>query len=128
MDWITDRIAIGNFLDVEQAHGQVDHILCLKPDCCAERTGVETTCIPLIDGPGNAPALYRRAVADLRKAVAAGKRVLVHCHAGKSRSVCVVARYLMESEGLAREEALSRIAEKREVYLSDGIDGAFHDM
>jgi len=35
MDWITENIAIGNFIDAENAtKDEVDAILCLKPDCC----------------------------------------------------------------------------------------------
>jgi len=125
MDWITDRIAVGNFIDAEKPEAALDHILCLKPDCCRGRTDIKTTCVPLVDGRGNAPQLYRTAVKTIRRAVSAGERILVHCHAGRSRSVCVVARYLMESEGLTRNEALRRISEKRDIYLSDGIEEAF---
>jgi len=37
MDWITENIAIGNFIDAENAtKDEVDAILCLKPDCCSD--------------------------------------------------------------------------------------------
>ena len=58
---------------------------------------------------------YRFAVSD-------GERVLVHCHAGRSRSVCIVARYLMWKSGLSGKAALEIIKSKREIYLSPGID------
>ena len=54
MDWITDNIAIGNYLDAMKSASEVDTILCLKPGCCDEdRTDVEIFCIPLKDGAGN---------------------------------------------------------------------------
>jgi len=125
MDWITQQIAIGNFVDAQNAAGCVDHILCLKPNCCAGRTDVNTTCIPLYDGKGNAPELYARAVRVVHRAVEKGETILVHCHAGRSRSVAVVARHLMEQEGVSRDEALQHIATKRDIYLSPGIEEAF---
>ncbi|KAJ1962490.1 tyrosine protein phosphatase yvh1 [Dipsacomyces acuminosporus] len=40
-------------------------------------------------------------------------RVLVHCMAGQSRSVAAAAAYLMEKDGLAADQALAMIKEKR---------------
>ncbi len=125
MDWISENIAIGNFVDAQNAAGCVDNILCLKPDCCAGCTDVNTTCIPLYDGKGNAPELYARAVRVVHRAVEKDETILVHCHAGRSRSVACVALYLMVTEGVPRDEALHRIASKREIYLSPGIEEAF---
>lgn len=125
MDWITENIAIGNFLDAQNPEG-IDFILCLKPDCCTEREDIETVCIPLIDGVGNNRALLRKALAELTQAVADRMKVMVHCHAGRSRSVSIVARYLMESRGMTASEALAFIQQKREVYLTPGIEEILH--
>ena len=125
MDWITNNIAIGNYVDAQNPDLRVDFILCLKPDCCFDRSDIETACIPLIDGAGNNPALLRKALSELDQAVADGMKVLVHCHAGRSRSVSVVARYLMDSMGITAEEALALIQQKREIYLSQGIEEIF---
>ena len=128
MDWITDYIAIGNFVDAERPDPTIGHILCLKPDCCKGRTDVDVTCIPIVDGAGNNPYSYRRAVDDIKQWASAKKKVLVHCHAGKSRSVVVVARYLMETRDISRDEAIEIIARKREIYLSEGIEEAFRGI
>ena len=62
MDWITDQIAIGNFLDAQSLPERSDAVLCLREDCCDGRTDVDALCLPLIDGPGNDPTdLQRRA-------------------------------------------------------------------
>lgn len=50
------------------------------------------------------------------------ERVLVHCHAGKSRSARVVARYLVEHRGFAREAAIAHISARREIHLLPGIE------
>ncbi|CRI67811.1 hypothetical protein THIOKS1850011 [Thiocapsa sp. KS1] len=47
----------------------------------------------------------------------AGGRILVHCHAGRSRWVAVVARELIESRGITRAAALGLVGEKHESYL-----------
>ena len=81
-DWITDQIAIGNFLDAESLPDGVDAVLCLREDFCDGRTDVDALCIPLFNGPDG---------------MGAGDCILVHCHAGRSRSVVVVTRFLMQS-------------------------------
>ncbi|CRI67816.1 putative Dual specificity protein phosphatase [Thiocapsa sp. KS1] len=123
MDWITDQIAIGNYRDAVSLPADIEALLCLKADCCDEgREDVEVLCIPLVDGPGNDLRDVREGVRFIADVVSAGGRILVHCHAGRSRSVAVVARYLVESRGMTRRAALALISAKREIYLSDGID------
>lgn len=123
MDWITDSIAIGDFTDVESAPAEVDAILCLKQDCCdEENTNVDVFCLPMVDGAGNDLRLVGHAVDFIDDVVSSGEKILVHCHAGRSRSVCVVARYFMIKHRLTSHQALSKIEEKREIYLSPGIE------
>ncbi len=123
MDWITDQIAIGNFLDAQALTAEVSAVLCLKEGCpCGERDDVDAIQVPLIDGMGNAEADIAEAVDFIREIVNRGDRILVHCHAGRSRSVVVVARYLMERQGITGDEALSMIAVKREIWVTPGLE------
>ena len=124
MDWITANIAIGNFVDARNLNStDVDAVLCLKDTCCVESDPNHCVmCVPLIDGPGNDPRLLEDAIDFIDAIVSDGERVLVHCHAGRSRSVCIVARYLMWKSGLSGKAALEVIKSKREIYLSPGID------
>lgn len=122
MDWITDQLAIGNFLDAQSLPNGIDAILCLRENCCDGRTDVDALCLPLLDGPGNDPRGIEDALDFISEVVAAGQRILVHCHAGRSRSVVVVARHLMRSRGLTAPAAIDLIASRREVYLSPGIE------
>jgi protein-tyrosine phosphatase len=123
MDWITPQIAIGNFLDAQQVSDEVDAILCLKEECCDERrTDIDVLAVPLIDGKGNDWRQIEEAVNYIQDVVAVGERILVHCHAGRSRSVCIVAKYLMAAEGLTSGAALAKIGSIREIYLSPGIE------
>lgn len=124
MDWITDRIALGNYIDAENARKKdVDAILCLKPDCCNEANEeLDILCIPLVDGSGNDSRLFDDAVNFIDDIVSTGGKILVHCHAGRSRSVCILARYFMIKEKITSHQALQRIERKRPIYLSPGID------
>lgn len=124
MDWITTNIAIGNFVDARNVTASdVDAALCLKDGCCDEReTRFCVMCVPLVDGPGNDPRLLEDAIDFIDAIVSDGEKILVHCHAGRSRSVCVVARYFMWRRGLPRDAALAKIDSKREIYLSPGVE------
>src|SRR5262249_47009757 len=116
MDWITDKIAIGNYLEaqdldllrkeaIQSGLGLTDALA--KRDAAA--LGLrQLVVVPLVDGPGNDIRLFRRAVDALAWLAEEAAPVLVHCHAGKSRSVVTVAGYLMTSRGIESEEALAQ--------------------
>jgi protein-tyrosine phosphatase len=129
MDWVTDDIAIGNYLEAQdrgllQREGIVA-VLCLdrtlqgKAPTDLGLKAIEV--IPLEDGAGNDPRLFRRAVDTLTDLCQQGGPVLVQCHAGRSRSAVVVAGYLVKTLGIAPEEALARLAAKREVAVAPGL-------
>jgi len=124
MDGVTRQIAIGNYLDAKNASpAEVDAILCLKPGCCKEHNDeLDILCLPLSDGAGNDKRSFDEAIAFLDDVVSRGEKVLVHCHAGRSRSVCIVARYFMLKHNMTSQQALEMIALKREIYLSPGIE------
>lgn len=129
MDWITDKIALGNFLDARKTTAaDVDAILCLRPDCeCEQRDDIDVEFIPLRDGSGNSAADVHEALDFLRLSVAGNERVLVHCHAGRSRSVCIVAAWLMEDRGMGQAESLAFIEARRTggIWLSPGVEEIF---
>jgi atypical dual specificity phosphatase len=125
MDWITEQIAIGDALDAVDHASEFDSILCLLPDCCGDRIDIDGYCVPLHDGPGNSREHVLAAIDFIAAQIENGLRVLVHCRAGRSRSVCVVAAYLMRHKGFSKKQAISLIDQKRQICLSDGIDEIF---
>ncbi len=128
MDWITKQIAIGDSFDAVNHATDVDTILCLISECCEERSDINGCCIPLHDGSGNKREHVLAAIDFIAKQVERGFKVLVHCRAGRSRSVCIVAAYLMRYKGLSKRQAISMITKKRQIYLSDGVDEIFKHL
>jgi protein tyrosine phosphatase len=131
MDSITDSIWIGNYLDVKnrEALGSADirSILCLDGCLMGVKSGElgvdRIEVVELIDGSGNPPEKFLRAVRLLGQLVVRHAPVLVHCHAGQSRSAAVVCRYFMK-EGDTLAEAMKRITSKRRVAIVAGLQEA----
>lgn len=130
MDWITDTIAIGNYLDAEvgELHrtNSIRSMICLN----GQQRGVLPAALDLDalenydlkDGPGNDPAIFQRAVLSVGRFAARHPKLLVQCHAGRSRSVVVVAAHLMLVHGWKAKQALAFVASKRESAVTAGLE------
>jgi hypothetical protein len=78
--------------------------------------GVAYAVYPALDLPGyDIRAAACAALRFIREGVDAGERVLVHCHAGVSRSATVVLLYLMVYHGLGLDEALALLRKARPI-------------
>ena len=129
MNWIDDFVAIGNYLDARDTNLRREagfrSVLSLDGSTVeAEASALDlddVVTIQLIDGPGNDIAVFRSAVDALIELVESAPPVLVHCHAGRSRSVAVVAGYLMRTRGLTPHSAVKHISSKRDIALTDAL-------
>jgi protein-tyrosine phosphatase len=118
--WITNKVAITNFFSAHSksilAEHKVKAVLCLDRELqgdSPEDRGVE--CIRVVhmkDGP-NETRLFKEAVSTLEGLLADYNRVVVHCRAGRSRSIAVVAAYLMKVRDWGADEALAFVMAKR---------------
>lgn len=134
MDWITDAIAIGNYLDAKDSdllrRAGIRSALSLDgtlKEVDPSELGLERIeCVPLEDAPGNDFRVFKRAVDTLVELAAECPPVLVQCHAGRSRSPVVVAGYFVVAEGKQPDEALMRVAEKRELAVTAGVDSLLY--
>ena len=126
MDWINDHLAIGNYREagdrtVLSANG-IRSVLSLDGTLSGPHAAglglVEVVGYRLIDGGGNDSRLFRLAIDDLQRLMRASPPVLVHCHAGRSRSAIVVAAYLMRAHGLGPADAIARVASRREINIT----------
>jgi dual specificity phosphatase 12 len=132
MDRITHDIWIGSSADArdrDSLHREgIRSILCL--DGCllemkAEELGVNhIEVVELVDGRGNKPEVFLRAVGLLKKLKTKHSPVLVHCHTGQSRSAAVVCKFLMKEEGASLGQAMQRITAKRKVVIVAGLQEA----
>jgi protein-tyrosine phosphatase len=125
--WITPKIAIGALKDVERAATQVTAVLSLValPKTVVLPADVDHLQVPLTDGAGNSKQDVRNAVRYLTEFMRDGEHVFVHCHAGRSRSVVILAMALMQHLGISRGAALGMIEKQREIALSPGVEQMF---
>jgi dual specificity phosphatase 12 len=132
MDQITEEIWIGNFNDARDQDALhrcgIHSILCL--DGCLAGTNPKELgvgrieVIELIDGRGNRPEVFLRAVEMLKLLKTRHSPVLVHCHAGQSRSAVVVCKFFMREEGQSLTDAMKRITAQRKVAIQAGLQEA----
>jgi protein-tyrosine phosphatase len=129
MDWITEQVGIGNHLEAQDVALLKQHgfrsVLSLDGTLSAQQAvklGL-TEVIPyrLVDGAGNELRVFRSAVRDLRRLATSLAPVLVHCHAGRSRSAVVVAGYLTLLRSIEPEEAVAAVAAKREINVTPAL-------
>lgn len=77
-------------------------------------SGVSYLVVPAEDHPDfDLRQFFVPCVRFIRTAIAAGERILVHCHAGVSRSATIVLLYLMLDQGHTLAEALLRLRSVR---------------
>lgn len=130
MDWITETVAIGNYLEAQDSNFLSEHgfhsVLSLDGalrNSKAEDLGIGSLIsIPLIDGPGNDRRELAKAIATLTNLENRHAPVLVHCHAGRSRSVVVVAGFLAKTGGIEWEQAIAFVATKREINVTPALE------
>jgi protein-tyrosine phosphatase len=125
--WITEQVAIGSINDVERAAKECQAILSLVPlpRGVVLPSDIDHLLVEMTDGAGNGERQVRHAVDFLNDFARDGEKVFVHCHAGRSRSVVILAIHLMEALGISRGAALAKIQSKREIALTAGIEGMF---
>lgn len=126
MNWITEHIAIGNFIEAEEADLSslgIKSIVCLngmQSGQTPQEWGVDARRVfELRDGGGQRQ--YLEAIDTVGIFEKDFPKVLVHCQMGLVRSVIVVAGHLMKTEGLSADEALAFVASKRNCELLDGM-------
>nr|XP_045016528.1 dual specificity protein phosphatase 12 isoform X2 [Jaculus jaculus] len=86
--------------------------------------GLRSLFVPALDEP-EADLLSRldRCVAFIGQARAEGRAVLVHCHAGVSRSVAVVTAFMMKTDQLTFEKAYENLrAVKPDAKMNEGFE------
>jgi atypical dual specificity phosphatase len=97
-------------------HG-VSAIITLTAEGLDERTlqqlGYTYNQQPLVNRAPADPPKLDEAVNFITSQLAEGRRVLVHCQAGQGRTGMVLAAYLVKSEGMSAEDAITEVRRLR---------------
>lgn len=111
MDFILERLAIGDIHDARALSGDITALLNCTEEHDTRRDGIAYLKIPLIDFQPINPEYITPAVRWIKEVIG-GHRVLVHCNAGIGRSPSIVVCYLCEV-GFGFEEAVRLVKHKR---------------
>jgi len=79
------------------------------PEEWVGRLGLEYHHFPIKNHEAPSPGLVRRVASIIDASLGEGRPVLVHCSAGRGRTGCVLAAWLMLSRGLEAPEAIGRV-------------------
>jgi protein-tyrosine phosphatase len=122
LSWITDEVAIGGCFGedcVERLvrEHRVGAIVDLRKEACDDedllrRHGVHFLHLPTLDCYGSSCEMLDRGVAFAEEHIAAGRRVLSHCHHGIGRSA-TLALCVLVVRGLAPLDALALAKARR---------------
>ena len=111
LDWITNEIALGDIDDSRNPEG-VDAVLNVAVEVEILHS-LPCLHLKIEDGRSIRSRGLSRAVKFLTGHTSAGRKVLVHCYAGASRSPSFVAAFLSKTTGISTVDALKIIQEKR---------------
>lgn len=119
MNKITDQLYVTDIQTVrERPLGEINHVVTVCQDSVEDNIPGDVTYdyFCMADGvesgqvPGDASfEMFEKAADRVVAGLTVGNKVLVHCHAGVSRSVAVATAALAVTEDLTTEEALQRV-------------------
>lgn len=114
LDAVREDVYIGPiqaaYLDEELRRLNVSHVINASGSRYSERDFVQYLHIDIEDSPdADIGKAFGRTCQFISEALDHKGAVLVHCEAGKSRSVTLLAAYLMSAEGLTATEAIEQI-------------------
>lgn len=94
----------------------------ISPQSSQQSEQYECLSIPVLDTADQNILQYFASCNDfIKSAIGSGGRILIHCHAGQSRSAAVLAAYLMQQESITVRTALDQIKRVRRVQPNDNF-------
>ncbi|XAL99105.1 dual specificity protein phosphatase [Phycisphaeraceae bacterium D3-23] len=130
MDCITECIYIGNHVEAHDDAVLKENGICSVLSLYGSYVGKESSsqqakqiyAVELIDGAGNSIQSLRNLTAELIRMSEEHPPVLIHCHAGRSRSVAAAAAFLVIKHKLLPAEAIALVRKKRDSYLAPELE------
>ncbi len=116
---VAENLWVGNSLAGEYA--DVNAVLNVAKDLHIKRghPTIEYAQVGLTDGPGNPLVTYYAATLTLYMMMESTKKVLVHCHEGKSRSMAIAIMYMHLVSGRGWDGILTLIRERTDVEVPE---------
>ena len=118
---ITDQLYLGGFFDhhdwdilQQQGVNAVVNLQAERRDRFGDHAPPNYLWLPTIDHTSPSQADLQRGVAFVNDAIKRGQRVLIHCHAGMSRSATLAAAVLV-NQGYTPDQAIKLLQAKRPV-------------
>jgi atypical dual specificity phosphatase len=84
--------------------------------------------VPMKDHEPPSVDSLRTAVTFLLEQKAAGRPAAVHCLAGEGRTGCVLAAFLIRTEGLGADQAIAAIRAKKPAFVERNQESAVHEF
>lgn len=113
MNWITDNIAVGDWMDSRSTPTDAILNMAIEELGPIDRTGKEYLNIKTYDRFKFTDSQLDLALSFIHGVVSNNKTILVHCIAGISRSPSIVATYLAIQKGSNFDKELNEIYWKR---------------
>lgn len=126
MDQIIEQIYVGSYnaatmLDYTNRES-ISSVLNCTPDAHEGLKEFKVTQLNINDGEEIPHSVIELAITTIRESIARGEKILVHCHAGISRSPSLVCAYLI-SVGFSWDEAVDMVRNQRpQVYPHSAIE------
>lgn len=126
-DWIIERLAVGNVyvgrdLDYLKEHNFTAVVCCIPqlphPPAEYQKRNISLLHIPIDDHPQvNISKWFDIAIDFIHTHQCLQRQVLVHCHAGMSRSVTIVTSYIIWKHAWNHIQALQMVRKQRPCIL-----------
>ena len=118
MDYILDRLAVGDIIDARNLPKEITALLNCSEEHDTNREGIAYLKIPLIDFQPINPEYIPKAVSWIKETIVDHK-ILVHCNAGIGRSSSIAVCYLYEI-GFDFKKAVKLVKSKRPYAVPHG--------
>jgi Dual specificity phosphatase, catalytic domain len=133
---ISDGLFVGSWLATKKItidHYNINSVISVGADPDTFVKNVEYSVVHLDDNLQSVPLLIDNVLPHIlpyiHERLLCGKNILIHCSAGKSRSVTIVAAYLIKYKGMTYNDAMNLIEEKRPVaYPNEGFKNVLQKM
>jgi protein-tyrosine phosphatase len=119
---IINGLFVGSWLSTKEKtikEFEINSVISIGSDADTFVKGVEYSVVHLDDNIQSVSHLQNVVLPHIlpyiHERMLSGKKVLVHCSAGKSRSVTIVAAYLIKHKGFSANDALTLLQLKRPV-------------